>query len=97
MQTSTVALVSTRALMRSVVSRPPPGMASAPMRRAASNPAQNPMNGPKENAEKMRSPAPTPAARYTNVQQRVHQSHDSAVSSHRIGRPVVPEVWWTRT
>ena len=34
---------------------------------------------------------------YLTVQQCAHQSHDSWVSSHRSGAPVVPEVWCTRT
>ena len=45
----------------------------------------------------MRSPGPTPAARKTNAQQRAHQAHESSVSSQRIGGPVVPDVWNTRT
>ena len=56
------------------------------------------MNGPKENAKNTRSRAVTPAAPYTwSAQIRSHQSHDSAVSSHRSGwSPLDPEVYGTR-
>jgi hypothetical protein len=76
---------------------PPPGIASAPSARAPSNPAQNPMKSPNENGKKTRSRGSTPAPLRTNPQQRAHHSHDSCVSSHRIGAPLVPDVWCTRT
>src|SRR5213079_3060832 len=74
-----------------------PGIASAPRARAPSKPAQKPMKRPNENGKKTRSAGSTPAPRRTNAQHRAHHSHDSGVSSQRIGCPLVPEVWWTRT
>src|SRR5256884_3098955 len=76
---------------------PPPGIASAPSARAPSKPAQKPMKRPNENGKKTRSVGSSPSPRRTNPQQRAHHSHDSCVSSQRIGCPLVPEVWWTRT
>jgi hypothetical protein len=72
-------------------------MANAPRTRAPSSPAQKPTNRPNENGKKRRSLGPSPAARKTKAQQRAHHAHDASVSSHRIGGPVVPEVWKTRT
>jgi len=77
----------------------PPAIAIAPSRSAPPKADQKPMKGPKEKARKIRSVAPTPAAPYTwSAQIRRHQSHDSAVSSQRSGRPPLdPDVWWQRT
>ena len=67
------------------------------MRAAASNATQNPRNGPKENAKKMRSPrADAARPRNTRVQLPTIQSQLSGVSSQRIGWPVVPLVWQKR-
>ena len=43
--------------------------------------------------EKMRSPGRIPAACSTNTQSSIRADHDSGVSSHRSGAPVVPLVW----
>ena len=66
------------------------------MRVAASNPTQNPRNGPKEKAKKMRSRAATPAAWYTRVQLPIIQSQLSGVSSQRMGVPVVVALVWQK-
>ena len=72
-------------------------MAIAPTARAPSSPAQKPTNRPNEKGKKSRSPGPSPAARNTKAHERAHQLQDASVSSQRIGGPVVPEVWKTRT
>src|ERR1700716_3990114 len=71
----------------------PPEIAIAPIRSAPQKADQKPMKGPKEKAQKTRSPGPTPAAGKTcSAQMRSHHSHDSAVSSQRIGQ-VAAERW----
>ena len=97
MQTSAVAPSSRIAWSRVGESWPPPGTAIAPITRAPSRPAQKPTKSPNENGKKRRSPGPSPAARNTMAQQRAHHVHDASVSSQRIGGPVVPDVWNTRT
>lgn len=72
---------------------PPPGTTCSPSWAPASNPAQNPRNGPNENGKKARSPAVTPAARYTAFQHSSIHCQLSAVSIQRSGDPVVEEVW----
>ena len=64
-ESSTVASRSRRLRTRCSVVIPAPESASAPNRSAPPNADQNPMKGPNENAKKIRSPLPTPAARYT--------------------------------
>src|SRR6202022_183245 len=85
-----------RALCSVVIA--PPEIAIAPIRSAPQKADQNPMKGPKEKAQKIRSPGPTPAAGKTySAQIRSHHSQDSAVSSQRSGRvPLEPDVWWRR-
>ena len=72
-------------------------MLIAPRTRAPSSPAQKPTKSPNENGKKSRSLGPSPAPRNTKAQQRAHHVHDASVSSQRIGGPVVPDVWNTRT
>ena len=66
------------------------------MRSAASNAVQNPRNGPKENAKKMRSRAVTPDAWNTCVQLSSIQAQLSGVSSQCMGWPEVALVWQKR-
>ena len=61
--TDAVARVLAIIWRRALESRPPLGMLSAPSRRPAACAAQNPMNGPKENARNSRSRSVTPALR----------------------------------
>ena len=76
--------------------KPPPGMLNAPSASLASNASQKPMNGPNENAKKIRSAALTPAARKMSLQFSIIHCQLSGVSSQRNGSPLVPLVWWTR-
>ena len=70
----------------------PPEIDNAPMKRAASNADQNPMNGPNENAKNTVSFAVTPAPRYTGIQQRANHAQLLSVSNQRKGLPAVPDV-----
>ena len=70
---------------------PPPAKQSAPETlRAASEGQPESRKGPKLKANRMRSPGTTPAAWRTSLQSWTMASHDSGVSSHRSGAPVVP-------
>ena len=76
---------------------PPPAMQRNPASVAASNPVQNPRNGPNEKGKKILSRAVSPMNGKLTRQQPSSHSHDSGVSSHRSGWPVlVPEVWCIR-
>ena len=78
---------------RTGLDMPPPGTQWAPICEPASKATQKPRKGPKEKGKKMRSPGPTPAARYTAFQHSTSHCQLSFVSSQRSGWPVVEEVW----
>ena len=84
-------------LLRASVLMPPAGMHKLPNRFAPSNPAQNPRNGPNENAKHNRSSCRNPISPKSCPQQRMIHAQLAGVSSQRMGVPVVPDVWCRRT
>ena len=75
---------------------PPPGIARIPISAAASKADQNPIKGPKEKGKNALSPDCAPALAQTHCHDLRTHAHPSASSSHAIGVPRVPLVWWKR-
>ena len=95
-QQSTVARVSSIVCRRTAERIPPPGIASDPIRVAASNAVQNPRKGPNENAKKMWSCRRDTGGLVDAVPIPEHPVPALRVSSHVKGCPEVPLVWQNR-